>query len=425
MKRKYMIAIAILALLLAGAGYELWHVLFQKAWRGEVHQSEAQRKNPMLAATRLLQARGHAVRVEPMLNYQLLHRLPDGVLMLSPWARQPDARQAALLLDWVRRGNTLVLTPGWVQNADSKAGKEQAISDELADPLGKRFGVALAARTRIDETCRRDPLEAERRRRAAEQAADEGEEEEEEAPPAHLVCLHAPGAAHAIELRRLSDVLQRLDGKAPAPLWGDTYGLSVLVYGEGRGKVAMVAAAPTDSYFDNDGLRQFDHGELLLLLAAQSGAGAPVLLVQDNENVGWAAYLWQHWRPLLLGLAALLLLWAWNAARRFGPLLPGPAGARRALIEHIDASGRWLWRLPQGRALLLAAVRQRTETLLLRRLPELHALAGLERARRLARLTRLPEAHVMDALHGAAATRAADFTRQISILQQLRAHHER
>jgi hypothetical protein len=187
----------------------------------------------------------------------------------------------------------------------------------------------------------------------------------------------------------------------------------------------MVASEPTDNYFDNDGLRQFDHAELLVLLAAQSGAAAPVLLVQDNENVGWATYLWQHWRPVLLGLAAMLLLWGWSAARRFGPLLPGPAGARRALIEHIDASGRWLWRLPQGRALLLAAVRQRTETLLLRRLPELHALSGPERARRLARLARLPEAHVMDALHGAAATRAADFTRQISTLQQLRAHHER
>ena len=74
---------------------------------------------------------------------------------------------------------------------------------------------------------------------------------------------------------------------------------------------------------------------------------------------------------------------------------------------------------------MLDAVRQRTEKLLLRRLPELHALEPAERARRLARLARLPEAQVSDALLGAPASRAADFTRQISILQQLRAHHER
>ncbi|WP_374580541.1 DUF4350 domain-containing protein [Pseudoduganella sp.] len=434
MKRQHTLLIAILLALLAGAGYSLWPVLFEKVWRGTLYYSDAQLKNPMLAATRLLEARGHKVRVEPMLNYQLLNQLPDGVLILSPWAQQPDARQAELLLQWVRRGNTLVMTPGWVQNSEQKEDAGDALSQELADPLGKHFGVAMASRSRIDDTCRLDPLEAQRRAAAAAKAEAEGrtedaedgdEEAEEPEAPARLACLHAPGAPNRIELRRLSDVLQRLPSEGPQPLWGDTYGLAVLVFGEGRGKVAMVASEPGDSYFDNDGLRHFDHGELLLLLAGQSGPKAPVLLVRHNETVGWAAYLWQHWRPLLYGLAALLLLWAWDASRRFGPLLPALASERRALIEHIDASGRWLWRLPQGRALLLGAVRQRTEKLLLRRLPELHALDGNERARRLARLARLPEALVTDALLGAPAARAAEFTRQISTLQQLRAPYER
>lgn len=431
MKRRYMLLIALFAALLAGGGYELWNVLFHKVWRGQVHYSEAQVKNPMLAASRLLEASGHRVRLEPMLSYQLLNQLPDGVLLLSPYARQPDERQAALLLDWVRRGNTLIMTPGWVQNTDDKAGKPAALSEELPDALGKHFGVSMSGRTRIDEACRLDPLEARRRaKRAAEEKEDKDDDEEDEEkepqPPAHLVCLNAPGAANTIELRRNTDVtLQRFEGKGPAPLWGDTHELSVLVYAEGRGKVAMVASDAVQNYFDNDSLHQFDHGELLLLLAGQSGLAAPVLLVQDNETVGWAAWLWQHCRPVLLGLAALLVLWTWNATRRFGPLLPAAAGARRALIEHIEASGRWLWQLPQGRSLLLEAVRKRTLQQLLRRLPELHALDGNERARRLARLAKLPEAQVSDALLGAPAARAADFTRQISILQQLRAHHER
>jgi hypothetical protein len=432
MKRRIAFAIALLAVILAGAGYELWHTYFHKVWRGQFHQSEAQARNPMLAATRLLQARGHAVRVEPMLNYQLLNSLPDGVLLLSPYARQPDERQARLLLDWVRRGNTLVMTPGWVQNSDDQASQPQALSEQLADPIGKHFGVSLSGRSRIDETCRLDPLEAKRRAKQAAERARPGaqQDEEEEAedeppPPARLVCLDAPGYANTIELRRLSDALQRFDGQGPAPLWGDRQELAVLVYAEGRGKVAMVASDPLGGYFDNDALRTFDHGELLVLLAGLAGERAPVLLVQHNETVSWAAWLWQHCRPVVLGLAALLLLWTWNATRRFGPLLPEASTARRALIEHIEASGRWLWRLPQGRALLLDAVRGRTEKLLLRRLPELHALAGDERARRLARLTRLPEAQVREALHGPAAARAADFTRQISTLQQLRAHHER
>lgn len=431
MKRSHSIMIAIVAVLLAGAGYELWHLYFHKVWRGQYHVSEAQAKNPMLAATRLLEARGHKVRVEPVLSYQLLNQLPDGVMLLSRYARPPDERQAKLLLDWVRRGNTLVMTPDWVDDSDDDDSQAAAF-DQATDPLGKHFGVAMSGRTRIDDSCRIDPLETKRReKRAAAKAADDEEADEAEeaakepegAP--HLVCLTAPGAANTIELARPSDTLQRFEGKGPQPLWGDTYGLAVLVYGEGRGKVAMVAVDAGDSYFDNDMLRQFDHGELLLLLAGQSGPHAQVMLVQHSEPVGWAAWLWQHARLVVLGLAALLLLWTWSASRRFGPLLPEAATARRALIEHIEASGRWLWRLPQGRALLLEAVRKSTEKQLLRRLPELHALDPAERARRMARLTRLPEAQVRDALLGAPARRAADFTRQISILQQLRAHHER
>ncbi|HEY0586426.1 MAG TPA: DUF4350 domain-containing protein [Pseudoduganella sp.] len=434
MKRRYSILIAIAALLLAGACYELWHVYFHKVWRGQYHVSEAQAKNPMLAATRLLEARGHKVRVEPVLSYQLLNQLPDGVMLLSRYARPPDERQAKLLLDWVRRGNTLIMTPDWVGDTDDEQTDPAAALDQLSDPLGKHFGVALSGRNRVDDTCRVDPLETRRREKRAaaraEQAGGEDEEDDDGAGqepqgPAHLVCLSAPGAANTIELARPSDTLQRFEGKGPQPLWGDTYELAVLVYGEGRGKVAMVAADAADSYFDNEALRQFDHGELLLLLAGQSGPHAQVMLVQHNAPVGWTAWVWQHARLAVLGLAALLLLWAWSASRRFGPMLPEAATARRALIEHIEASGRWLWRLPQGRALLLQAVRKSTEKQLLRRLPELHALGPNERARRLARLAQLPEAQVSDALLGAPAARAADFTRQISILQQLRAHHER
>lgn len=430
MKRRYTILIALLGLLLAGGSYELWHLLFHKVWRGQVHYSEAEAKNPMLAATRLLEARGHQVRVEPMLSYQLLNRLPDGVLLLSPFARQPDERQARLLLDWVRRGNTLIMTPGWVQNTEDKSKKMQVLSEDLPDPMGKHFGVSMSGRTRSDDSCRIDPIEAKRLEKLAAEHADDKEQDEEDkpaepTPPARLVCLNAPGSANTIELRRQSDTLQRFEGKGPRPLWGDTYELAVLVYAEGRGKVAMVASDPGDNYFDNDGLRQFDHGELLLLLAGQSGAKAPVMLVQHNETVGWAAWLWQNCRPVLLGLAALLLLWTWNATRRFGPMLPEAATERRALIEHIEASARWLWRLPQGRALLLEAVRKRTEKQLLRRLPELHPLSPAERARRLSRLTRLPEAQVSSAMLGAPGARAAEFTQQISTLQQLRAHYER
>jgi hypothetical protein len=127
----------------------------------------------------------------------------------------------------------------------------------------------------------------------------------------------------------------------------------------------------------------------------------------------------------MLALAALLVAWLWGASRRFGPMLPAPVLARRALIEHIDASGRWLWKLEAGRERLLEAVRQRTLAVLQRRQPALMRLERDERHARLAEQCKLSITRVRSALEGGAASDPIEFARQISTLQQLRAHHER
>src|SRR3546814_3831009 len=59
------------------------------------------------------------------------------------------------------------------------------------------------------------------------------------------------------------------------------------------------------------------------------------------------------WLPALLALAA----WLWMRTQRFGPRLPSPEPARRALLEHVQASGEHLWRYGRASA-LYAAVRE-------------------------------------------------------------------
>src|SRR3546814_455640 len=43
-------------------------------------------------------------------------------------------------------------------------------------------------------------------------------------------------------------------------------------------------------------------------------------------------HAWMAWLPALLALAA----WLWMRTQRFGPRLPSPEPARRALLEHVD-----------------------------------------------------------------------------------------
>ena len=91
-------------------------------------------------------------------------------------------------------------------------------------------------------------------------------------------------------------------------------------------------------FFNNTQLRENDHGELLLALAALNHASGYVAIVQNLDALPWYRLLWKHYRLALLSLAALLALLFWAAVRRFGPVLPAPANQRRSLMEHIDAA---------------------------------------------------------------------------------------
>ena len=106
-------------------------------------------------------------------------------------------------------------------------------------------------------------------------------------------------------------------------------------------------------------------------------------------------------------------------------MLPEAGQERRALMEHVDASGRWLWKLPQGRTVLLLAARYATTQVLQRRVPGLQQMQPGEQVHILAQACQLAAASVASALHHPAATLPPDFTRQIQTLQQLRKHYER
>jgi hypothetical protein len=289
-----------------------------------------------------------------------------------------------------------------------------------SDPIAVRFGVRQFYRT-PSAACR-----AKRKERAALTKHVKGMPATSCPAPiaecdaqdfTHLV---APGTTHALELETGTYALVTMPG-APAPLWHDIENTSVRVYGEGKGRVVMLA---TD-YFGNHALQAKDHAELLLALTALRGAGSHVTIVKYLDMQPWWQLLWDRFYMLMLGAALLLALALWAAVRRFGPLLPAPAAARRSLMEHIDASGAWLWKADGGRQVLLDAARAETLALVRRRAPALMRLPEAELPAALAAACRLSSANVHDALYGAAASAPQQFTRQIRTLQTLRNHHER
>lgn len=209
--------------------------------------------------------------------------------------------------------------------------------------------------------------------------------------------------------------------EGPTPQIADDEAKAVRIYAHGKGRVVILS----EDYFNNYQLPSYDHGELLLGLAALNTSGKGVMLIQHVDVASWVDILWHASPYAICSLAVFLLLWAWTSMRRFGPQLPDPDDRRRAMLEHIDASGRWLWKSTRGREIMLAAMRRATERTLARRIPELRKMPQERQIERIAADGKMSRADLERALQDAPGRLPIEFTRQIQILQELRAHYER
>ncbi|MFK2872366.1 hypothetical protein ISP13_02395 [Dyella lipolytica] len=154
------------------------------------------------------------------------------------------------------------------------------------------------------------------------------------------------------------------------------------------------------------------------LLAPNFGRGHCYLLYELIGTSFWVNLFLRGWPAVL---ASLLLLAGWMAARsqRFGPLMPVPASHRRALTEHIQAVGEFLFRRDGGRSLHRLAC-DSVLTRLRRRDPASAMLKDAELYDWLAQRSQLESARVEQAFRSPA--NAAAFRISIHTLARLRSH---
>lgn len=206
---------------------------------------------------------------------------------------------------------------------------------------------------------------------------------------------------------------------APLLEWGDDENGLVfarLAYGVGR-----VDVLADFDFMRNADLREVPHALLTRqLLAPNWGAGTVHLVYAASVPPLWYQILtrgWMAWGPLLLALLA----WLWMRTQRLGPVLPAPPVARRALLEHVTASGEHLVRY--GRApLLYDAVRAAFLDRLRRRDPLAAALEGEAGIEAIAARTGLSPRDVRHALQAPRPDDATAFRQRIARLIQMRNH---
>lgn len=339
--------------------------------------------NPLYALKRALQEDGVRVVSHRRLSPRALALVPGDTLWLRGDLRTMPRHDARALAAWVARGGHLVaeVTYRWQGQGDT------------AGPLLDALGVSL------------------------EEAGFE------------CTAFAGTGSARAAPRRKAGDAEQddvsvcgrmraRVAGDTRVALrWRNAEGADLLVrLRHGAGSVDL--AADVD-FAGNDTLASPGAAALARqLLAPNLGRGTVHLVYDAAMPPLWRTLLegaWMAWLPLLLAT----LGWLWWRTQRRRPLLPSPLPERRALIEHVQASGEHVHRHGRGH-LLHAALRALFDARLRRRDPYAASLEGQAQRQAIAARTGLTEAEVDSALRAPVPFVAADLRLRIARLNRLR-----
>jgi len=367
MSRDGLWAIAVSAVIGLGT---IWFLLnFEQVPSREwVGMSGEARRNPYLALERLAERMGMpAHEVRSLLD---LAQLPPRSVLLLPQPRGELARrERTRLLDWAASGGHLVV---------------EAEPTRTPDPLLDAVGVQRKASRSSGP---RKPTE-----------------------------ITWPGAARP--LRAALPTRQVLEANAPHIAEGGPEGAMLLQLAHGKGLVTVVNSF---AFLKNRAIGANDHAELGWRIVGTSGPAATLLVFNNPERLSLTNWLRDNAAAMLAAAATLLVLWLWRVAPRFGPIAPDPERNRRSLLDHLRASGRFLWNAGR-RAELAESAREAALRRLNHAHPDFASLTPNERTARLANSFGLAPEDARRLLAPQSPRTIPEFVRGIRVLQII---HER
>jgi hypothetical protein len=329
MSREGLWSIAITAAIGLGT---IWFLLnFEQAPTREwVGMSGEARRNPYLALERLAERMGmpaHEVR-----SLAELGRLPPrGVLLLPQPRGELARRERERLLAWAASGGHLVI---------------EAEPTGTPDPLLDALGVTRKA---VRPSGPRKPAE-----------------------------IAWPAAPRT--LRADLSPRQALEANAPRIAEGGREGAMLLQLTHGNGRVTVINDL---AFLQNRAIGKHDHAELAWRILDTSGSATILLVFNNPQRLSLTRWLRANAPAVLAAAAAFLILWLWRVAPRFGPIAPDPERTRRSLLDHLRASGRFLWNAGE-RAKLAESAREAALRRVARANPDFASITPSERRARLA-----------------------------------------
>ncbi|MEO8001743.1 MAG: DUF4350 domain-containing protein [Arenimonas sp.] len=192
------------------------------------------------------------------------------------------------------------------------------------------------------------------------------------------------------------------------------YSLGRMTWGDGTVTVVSNLDFLGNGLLKQNGARQLAYQ----LLADSMGKGRFHLIYSTNMSPLWLLLLKHGW-TLLVPLSILLVAWLIYRSQRFGPLQESPNQDRRALLEHISATGEYMFHRHLAHELHLAVLAL-FNSKLRRRDPMTAALAGEAQIQALAERTKIDPQKIRQALKPGTLSQKENFLHSVATLIQLR-----
>jgi len=390
MTRQSWIMLGISLALIAGAA-GLFFTLFEKkeTTRNFGYSPEA-RQNDLLAARRFLKRMG--IPTENMTTPSPASKLPStsDVILLATKRLTVDKRTQDILLEWVRNGGHLILTA-----------RSETVTDGFLDFFdhfneieseGDLFLETLGIQT-IKQNVNSEERENYDGSGVAFPASDD------------FVWVD-----FNLELR-LQTQQERFHSLA-----GDQDGDFVINGRFGNGNVTVMSDRRV---LHNRKIGTNDHARFLLELVNLGGYPAKVWLISEDDMPGLYAWLWKHAHEAVLSSILLLILTLLTVTHRFGPILDITPPTRRRLLEHIQASGWFLWRHRHYEQLLTGMQNNLKHEMAIKH-PGIQEMGSSAAAARLAGFVDMTVKEIQQALGMIEVNSKEEFTTTVRLYERLR-----
>ncbi|MGB0846992.1 MAG: DUF4350 domain-containing protein [Thiolinea sp.] len=395
-------AVFAVTLISAGTAWFLQNFELEQVDEFTGYKGEA-RHNNLFAARLFLKRMGI-----PAERHDGLVNLPDTdtIILLNTERYSLSTAKTLELMEWVNQGGHLITRARVdIENReDAEATTGSRFGTEDRDHLQDQLGISIGAHQMPDET--------------------------------DLPVLFQPDNSPetlSIELDFFNHLRSEREDAVQYQLGNHTW---LIDQPYGKGHVSLLA---TLTFFENHSLDRADHGKLLwYLLHRHKAEPKQIWLVHQDTLPSLITLLFRHASPLLLALSLLLLFTFWALIPRFGAMIPEPPPQRRRILDHIKASGHFLWKRQQnGRQQLCETMQKRVLQLAKQHLPGWQLLSEKEQYQALADYLQQPAILTENLQHSAQTDNdlnndklqqllsadtldEADFTRLVQLAQRIR-----